>query len=69
MALLAVWLFAGGFTVAALGRATAAWRNRPGAVARAADRVPISMPVAAPLIPTSRRCKLAQPGQLQPKRS
>src|SRR5512141_2061758 len=65
LALLSLWLLAGGFTVAALASATAAWRTRP-PVELVRDGPHIAMPVSAPLVPATRRCKLARPGRAQP---
>jgi hypothetical protein len=70
LGLLSLWLLAGGFTLAALASATAAWRTRPLPVepvelVREGPR--IAMPVAAPVVPATRRCKLARPGRTRPE--
>lgn len=61
LAMFSLWLLAGGFTLAALASATAAWRTRPPPVEIVHDHTRIAMPVSAPAVPATRRCRLARP--------
>lgn len=63
LGLLSLWLLAGGFTVASLASATAAWRTRPAPVEIPDEQPRIAMPVSAGVVPVTRRCRVARPGK------
>jgi hypothetical protein len=64
LTVLSGWLLAGGFTVSALASAASAWRLRPVAMDRVADRIRTAAPdLTVPAVPATRRCRVARPAR------
>jgi uncharacterized iron-regulated membrane protein len=68
LVLLSLWLLVGGYTVASLASATAAWRTRPATVEPVTDQVPVAMPASAAPAQAARRCKSAPSLRAAPER-